>query len=85
MHVYSNTIYCLADLGHRRWARWMKYLFTKGTKQDDGSFIIDAKSVALWEHQMCTNYSHLDDTKKSVYRKEAVITVYKLLSEKDTE
>ena len=70
MSVEEKTFEALADLEHGRWSRWMKYLFTKGKKHEDGSFTIDAASVAHWERQMNTPYSELTEREKESDRKE---------------
>ena len=65
----------LASNEHNRWAGWMKYLFTKGKKNDDGSFTINKESVNRWERQMKTNYKNLSQKEKDSDRKEADKTI----------
>jgi hypothetical protein len=60
----------LADLEHERWSHWMRYLFTKGTQNRDGSFTIDAPSVAHWRRQMATAYVDLSEREKESDRQE---------------
>ena len=38
----------LADLCHRQWSGWMKYLFGKGTFNDDGTWTMPAWAVKRW-------------------------------------
>jgi hypothetical protein len=54
----------LAAQQHAIWSRWMKYLFQKGVKYDDGSFLIAADSVQRWTRQMETEYAALPDSEK---------------------
>jgi hypothetical protein len=61
----------MAEQAHVSWAGWMKYLFTKGSKDSDGRFIINADSVARWERQMDTPYAMLPENEKASDRVEA--------------
>lgn len=61
----------LADYAHQAWAGWMRYLFTKGTMNEDGSFTIAADSVDRWIRQMGTAYTELPESEKESDRKEA--------------
>jgi len=54
----------LAWLEHDIWANWMKYLFTKGTLNEDGSFTIEPASVKRWTRQMNTDYDNLPEKEK---------------------
>ena len=40
----------LADYAHDAWSGWMKYMFSKCTKNLDGSMTIPANSVERWTH-----------------------------------
>jgi hypothetical protein len=46
----------LAEYAHEAWSRWMRYLFSKSTVNDDGSVTIPASLVKRWARQMNTNY-----------------------------
>ncbi len=61
----------LADLCHSQWSNWMKYLFTKGEFNDDGSFTIDFENVLRWLRQSETLYKDLSNTEQESDRKEA--------------
>lgn len=61
----------LADIAHDAWSGWMKYLFEKGNKNDDGTFTINKDSVERWERQMKTDYKDLSEKEKDSDRIEA--------------
>lgn len=61
----------LAALAHEQWSGWMRYLFTKGHRDPDGSFDINPDSVARWERQMNTPYAELPESEKQSDRAEA--------------
>ncbi len=65
----------LASDEHDRWSRWMKHLFTKGKKNDDGSFTIDTESVKIWERQIKTDYKDLSQYEKDSDRDEVDRTI----------
>ncbi len=60
----------LAAIEHQRWSDWMRYLFTKGTLNQDGSFTILKGSVEHWTIQMNTDYEMLSEPEKESDRKE---------------
>lgn len=75
---YKKTIYTeeyikkqIADLCHEQWAGWMRYLFTKGKINTNGTFIIQAKSVQRWHRQMRTSYGELSESEQLSDQKEA--------------
>jgi hypothetical protein len=53
-----------ADAQHEIWSHWMKYLFTKGWDQPDGTFKISRREVERWRRQMETPYSELSDSEQ---------------------
>lgn len=61
----------LAELAHDQWARWMKYLFSKGTFNEDGTWTMPRDSVLRWQRQMKTPYSELSEKEKESDRAEA--------------
>lgn len=61
----------LASYAHDTWSRWMKYLFSKSTRNPDGSITIPPDLVSRWERQMTTYYSYLSEDEKESDRKEA--------------
>lgn len=60
----------LADREHDSWARWMDYLFSKSTKNDDGSVTIPADLVKRWQRQVETPYADLSEREKESDRSE---------------
>lgn len=65
----------LADLEHKRWSHWMKYLFSLCEMQEDGSAIIPLESVKHWKRQIDTSYADLSEKAKESDRKEARRTI----------
>jgi len=61
----------LAELAHSQWSGWMKYLFSKGTFNKDGTWIMPAWAVERWSHQMQTSYPQLPESEKESDREEA--------------
>lgn len=61
----------LADLYHRQWAGWMRYLFRFGTQNENGTFTMGADKVERWRHQMETSYSELSLAEQDSDCKEA--------------
>jgi len=61
----------LAAYAHDAWSGWMRYLFGTGVEHKDGSFTIEAESVARWRRQMRTLYDDLPESEKESDRDEA--------------
>ena len=61
----------LAAQAHDSWAGWMKYLFSKSTKNADGTVTIPAWAVERWERQAATGYAWLSEDEKKSDREEA--------------
>ena len=59
-----------ADLSHKQWIGWMKHLFSKGTKRNDGAIVLPPGWVKRWERQMATPYEDLCERDKEVDRAE---------------
>jgi hypothetical protein len=58
-----------AVLEHDRWARWQKYMFSKGHK-DHEFFMIPIKLWERWQRQIDTPYAELSDEEQESDRKE---------------
>lgn len=54
----------LAAIEHERWAHWQRYMHSKGLRQPDGSLVIPADLVALWEKQISTPFEALTEKEK---------------------
>jgi hypothetical protein len=65
-----------ADLCHEQWAGWMKYLFSKGTFNPDGSWTMPKEFVERWQRQTNTPYAELSESEQDSDREEA----YKFLA-----
>lgn len=61
----------LASLCHTQWAEWMKYLFSKGSFQADGTWVMPKWAVERWQRQMNTSYLDLSESEKNSDRNEA--------------
>lgn len=61
----------LADLCHKQWSGWMKYLFSKGTFNDDGTWTMPRWAVERWRTQMNTPYADLSNAEQDSDRLEA--------------
>ena len=48
-----------ADIEHDRWARWQKYMFSKGEVDSDGVFHLPKEFVDRWFRQIDTKYADL--------------------------
>lgn len=59
-----------ASLEHERWARWQKYMFSKGTVDSDGIFHLPKEFVDRWFRKIDTPYSELSESEKESDRKE---------------
>lgn len=61
----------LAELAHEQWSGWMRYLFSKGTFNNDGTWTMPAWAVDRWKEQMETPYLDLSESDQDSDRKEA--------------
>ncbi len=61
----------LAELAHAQWSGWMKYLFSKGTFNPDGTWTMPKWAVDRWQGQMNMPYSELPESEKNSDREEA--------------
>jgi len=66
---FKELIETLADLEHKRWAKWQKYLHSKCTR-NYGTLVIPSKYVEHLEKMINTPYSELSEAKKEMDRKE---------------
>ena len=61
----------LAGYAHRAWSGWMKYLFSKGKFNIDGTWTMPKWAVDRWARQSETPYSKLPESEKKSDRGEA--------------
>ena len=54
----------LANLAHEQWSGWMRYQFSKGTMNEDGTWTMPAWAVERWTRQMNTPYLELSEEEK---------------------
>jgi hypothetical protein len=76
----------LAEYAHQAWAGWMKYMFSKGTLNPDGTITIPDWAVTRWTRQMLTDYADLPESEKVSDLEEAdkMITIARI-AELETE
>lgn len=61
----------LAEYAHEAWSGWMKYMFSKGELNEDGTYTMPAWAVERWQRQMNAPYADLPETEKESDREEA--------------
>ena len=61
----------LADVQHDIWSHWMRWMFSVGTFNADGTWIMPAEKVQQWQRQMNTPYSELSEQEKESDRDQA--------------
>lgn len=61
----------LAEYAHDAWAGWMKWLFSKGTFNSDGTWTMPKWAVERWSRQMNIEYDKLSESEKNSDREEA--------------
>ena len=66
----NKEIEKLADVEHKGWSRWMKYLFSVSKENEDGTITIPKNKVDRWKRQMNTDYKDLSNKEKESDRKE---------------
>lgn len=54
----------LAAIQHAIWSHWMRYMFSCGTFNADGSWIMPAEKVERWQRQMNTDFDDLTEKEK---------------------
>ena len=61
----------LANLCHEQWSGWVRYMFSKGVFNADGTWTMPAWAVERWKRQMETSYSELSESEQDSDRNEA--------------
>lgn len=54
----------LASVSHAIWAHWMRYMFSCGKMNEDGSWSMPAEKAERWQRQMNTEFSGLSEQEK---------------------
>ena len=62
--ILNNILEEIADLNHKIWQHWMRYLFSKTYLDKDGNVVIPKEFVDRWHRQMDTPYSELSEKEK---------------------
>ena len=60
-----------AELAHSQWSGWMKYLFSKGEFNKNGTWTMPKWAVERWSQQVETSYSELSESEQNSDRDEA--------------
>lgn len=68
--VTAEMMEQLASVEHDRWSGWMKYMFSKGTFNSDGTWTMPKWAVERWVRQMSTPYENLSAEEKESDRVE---------------
>lgn len=61
----------LSDVSHEIWSSWMRWMFTVGTVNEDGTWTMPASLVQRWQRQMETPYTELTEREKDSDREQA--------------
>ena len=61
----------LAELCHKQWSGWIKYMFGKCLKKTNGTILIPEWAVTRWRRQAYTPYNKLSSQEKDSDRTEA--------------
>lgn len=54
----------VADVQHDIWAHWMRYMFSCGALNPDGTWTMPADKVERWHRQMNTPYADLTERER---------------------
>lgn len=60
----------LAAIEHARWAKWQRYVHSRGRKLSDGSLRIPSELVDRWERQIRTPFGELSESEKESDREQ---------------
>lgn len=67
----NQLLETLANYSHEAWSSWMRYMFSRGKINSDGSWTMPVNLVARWCRQMNTPYENLPEDEKISDLKEA--------------
>lgn len=61
----------IAAVQHAIWSHWMRYMFSCGTFNSDGTWVMPADKVERWQRQAETGYLDLPDEERESDRHQA--------------
>lgn len=61
----------LSDVSHSIWSHWMRWMFSVGKFNDDGTWTMPADKAERWQRQMNTPYAGLPENEKEGDREQA--------------
>lgn len=61
----DKMLTALASIQHAIWAHWMKYMFSCGTLNADGTWTMPADKVGRWMRQMTTDFEDLTEREQA--------------------
>lgn len=62
---YNTCQERLAEYAHEAWAGWMRYMFDKSLRLQDGGILITPPNAERWTRQMNTPYAELPESEKA--------------------
>lgn len=68
---YNSLIEIMADIEHKRWSNWQKYLHSLCIENKDGSLTIPVDRVDHWKWEINAPYERLPDNLREYDRVEA--------------
>jgi len=77
----------IAGHTHRIWTKWLKYMFSKGVFQEDGSWKLPQEYTDRWTKQMQTKYKGLPEGEKKNDRRIAdqYLTIFWLFQQRNND
>ncbi|MEP7292285.1 MAG: hypothetical protein ABI835_10900 [Chloroflexota bacterium] len=74
----------LSEVSHDIWSHWMRWMFTIGVFNEDGTWTMPAAKVVRWQGQMETPYAALTEREKDSDREQAdkILAVLSQVKEK---
>lgn len=69
--AHASQREALADVSHEIWSSWMRWMFTVGTFNADGTWTMPAGLDERWTRQLNTPYADLSEREKDSDREQA--------------
>ncbi len=73
----------LSDISHDIWSHWMRWMFSVGAFNADGSWTMPAEKAERWQRQMNTPYSELTERERESDREQADKILAVLMRDED--